>query len=223
MGMGGEIYPGAADDALGVGAVMAIAEAFTKSPARPRRSIIFLIVTGEEHGLLGAEHWVKHPTWPLEKVAADINYDGIGTEVWGPAKRVIGYGIEHSELGAMLEAVVAGMGNTVIPDPFPEEKAFYRSDHYAFVKKGVPALMLLGAPEGDIAQFKSRAKKWLETDYHDTTDTVRPDWHWEGMRTMAVTGMMLGSRVANQEVMPAWLPSSPFNKPRSASKPPPAK
>jgi Zn-dependent M28 family amino/carboxypeptidase len=217
----GRIYPGAADDALGVGAAMAIAEAFTKSPVRPRRSIIILIVTGEEYGLLGAEHWVKHPTWPIEKVAADINYDGIGTEVWGPVKFVIGYGREHSDLGAMLEAVVAGMGHKLVPDPIPEEKAFYRSDHYAFVKKGVPALMLLGGPEGDLAQFKARAMKWLETDYHEPTDTVRPDWHWEGMRAMAATGMILGLRVASQEAMPAWLPTSPFNQPRGTNKPPP--
>jgi Zn-dependent M28 family amino/carboxypeptidase len=219
----GRIYPGAADNALGVGAVMAIAQAFTKSPARPRRSIIFLIVTGEEAGLLGAEYWVKHPTWPIEKVAADINYDGIGTEVWGRVKHVIAYGGEHSDLGVMLEGVVAGMGNSVAPDPLPEEKAFYRSDHYAFVKRGVPALMLLGAPEGDAAQFTARAKKWLETDYHETTDTVRADWNWEGMRAMAVTGMILGLRVADREAMPAWLPSSPFNQPRGANKPPPAR
>ena len=217
----GTIYPGAADDALGVGAVMAIAEAFTKSPARPRRSIIFLIVTGEEHGLLGSEYWIKHPTWPIEKIAADINYDGIGTEVWGPAKYVVAYGREYSDLGVMLEGVVAGMGNAVLPDPFPEEKAFYRSDHYAFVKKGVPALMLLGAPDGDLEQFKARAKKWLDTDYHMPTDTVRPDWNWEGMRAMAVVGMILGMRVANQDAMPAWLPSSPFNQPRGTNKPPP--
>jgi hypothetical protein len=221
MDADGTIYPGAADDALGCGAVMAIAEAFTKSPARPRRSIIFLMVTGEEYGLLGAEHWVKHPTWPVEKIAANINYDGIGTEVWGPVKLVIGYGREHSELGAALERVVAGMGNTLVDDPFPEEKAFYRSDHYAFVKKGVPALMLLGAPAGDMAQFKARAKKWLEVDYHDTTDTVREDWNWDGMRSMAVTGMILGMRIANQEAMPAWLPASPFNQPRGTNKMPP--
>ncbi|HKP85371.1 MAG TPA: M28 family peptidase, partial [Blastocatellia bacterium] len=149
-----------------------------------------------------------------------INYDGIGTEVWGPVKNVIGYGREYSELGAMLEGVVAGMGNAVIADPFPEEKAFTRSDHYVLVKKGVPALMLLGAPAGDLEQFKARAKKWLDTDYHMPSDTVGADWNWEGMRAMAVTGMILGMRVANQDAMPAWLPSSPFNRPRAAAKQP---
>lgn len=83
----GQIFPGAADNALGTATIAAIAEAFGKSATRPRRSIIFLALTGEEYGLLGAESWVKQPTWPLEKVAADINYDGIGTEVYGPVKR----------------------------------------------------------------------------------------------------------------------------------------
>jgi hypothetical protein len=212
VGTDGTIYPGAADNALGVGMIMSIAEAFTKSPTRPRRSVIFLAVTGEEYGLLGAEHWVSHPTWPLEKVAADLNFDGIGTEVYGPVKRIVGFGAEYSELGTLLGAVAAATGSTVIPDPVPEEKAFYRSDHYAFVKRGVPALMLLGAPDGDMAQFLARAKKWLDTDYHQPTDIVRPEWNWDGPRTLAMTGLLIGMRVANADVMPAWLPSAPFKR-----------
>lgn len=210
----GRIFPGAADNALGVGEIMAMAEAFTKSPTKPRRSIIFLAVTGEEHGLLGAEYWVAHPTWPLEKVAADLNFDGIGTEVYAPVKRVVGFGAEHSDLGPVLEAVVAANGGQIAPDPLPEEKVFYRSDHYAFVKKGVPALMLLGGPEGDITVWIARAQQWMKTDYHQTGDIIRPDWNWDGARTIAVIGLITGMRVANAEAMPAWLQTSPFNKPR---------
>ncbi|HKY03704.1 MAG TPA: M28 family peptidase, partial [Blastocatellia bacterium] len=121
LGTKGEVYAGAADNALGVAQIVAIAEAFARAPKRPRRSIIFLAVTGEEHGLLGATHWVNHPTWPVEKVAANINYDGIGTEVYGPVKNVVGFGAEHSTLGAIFESVVVGMGNRVMADPMPEE------------------------------------------------------------------------------------------------------
>jgi Zn-dependent M28 family amino/carboxypeptidase len=135
----GRIYPGAADNALGTATIMTIAEAFTtafpKPSSRPRRSIIFLAVTGEEYGLLGAEHWVVHPTWPLEKLAANINFDGIGTEVYGPVKRIVGFGAEHSDLGPVFEDVSTAAGTIVTPDPLPEENAFVRSDHYAFVKK----------------------------------------------------------------------------------------
>jgi Zn-dependent M28 family amino/carboxypeptidase len=196
----------------------AFIKAFPKPAARPRRSIIFLAVTGEEYGLFGAEHWVQHPTWPLEKIAADINYDGIGTEVYGPVKRVVGFGAEHSDLGTIFEDVSAATGNIVTPDPMPEENAFVRSDHYAFVKKGVPALMLLGGPAGDVSVWIPPARKWLETDYHSPSDTVKPDWDWTGPQTVAKLGMIIGLRVANADAMPAWKATSPFNKPRNPPK-----
>ena len=218
----GRIFPGAADNALGVGTITSVAEAlvkaFPKPAERPRRSIIFLAVTGEEYGLFGSEHWVQHPTWPLEKVAADINFDGIGTEIYGPVKRVVGFGAEHSDLGAIFEEVAAATGNIVTPDPLPEENAFVRSDHYAFVKKGVPALMLLGGPAGDVATWIPRAKQWMEVDYHSPSDTVKPNWDWTGPQTLAQLGMIIGLRVANADTMPAWRATSPFNKPRSAAK-----
>ena len=213
----GRIYPGAADNALGVGIITAIAEAFARSPARVRRSVIFLAVTGEEYGLFGAEHWVDHPSWPLEKVAANLNFDGIGTEVYGPVKRLVGFGAEYSDLGAVFEGVSAATDNIVTPDPFPQEGVFYRSDHYAFVKKGVPALMLIGAPGGDVAPLIARARKWMETDYHQPTDTVRPDWNWDGPRTLAMVGLVIGLRVANADAMPAWLPTAPFKRALGAS------
>ncbi len=219
---GGHIYPGAADNALGVGTITSVAEAlikaFPKPASRPRRSIIFLAVTGEEYGLFGSEYWVQHPTWPLEKVAADINFDGIGTEIYGPVKRVVGFGAEHSDLATVFEDVAAATGNVVTPDPMPEENAFVRSDHYAFVKKGVPALMLLGGPAGDVSAWIPRAKKWLETDYHSPSDTVKPDWDWTGPQTLAQLGLIMGLRVANADAMPAWRSTSPFNKPRNPPK-----
>jgi hypothetical protein len=222
----GRIYPGAADNALGTATIAAIADAFSKAfpkpSSRPRRSIIFLAVTGEEYGLLGAEHWIANPTWPLEKVAANINFDGIGTEVYGPVKRIVAFGAEHSDLGNVFEEVSVATGNIVTPDPLPEENAFVRSDHYAFVKKGVPALMLMGGPEGDPSLWIPRMKKWLETDYHSPSDTVKPDWNWTGPQTLAKVGMIIGLRVANADAMPAWRPSSPFNKPRYQTKSSPA-
>jgi len=221
MGADGRIYPGAADNALGVGELIAVAEALTKSPARPKRSIIFLLLTGEEYGLYGAEYWIKNPTWKIERIAANVNLDGIGTEVYGPVKRVVGFGLEHSTLGTTLAEVVAATGNRIAPDPMPEEKSFYRSDHYAFVKKGVPALMLMGAPDGDTDAWVARARKWLKTDYHQPTDTVRPDWSWEGARTIAVITLLTGLRVADADALPAWLPTSPFNRKRGTNEPPP--
>ncbi|MCA1558685.1 MAG: M20/M25/M40 family metallo-hydrolase, partial [Acidobacteria bacterium] len=221
MGAGGRIYPGAADNAIGVAEMLAIAEAFANSPVKPKRSVIFLAVTGEEYGLYGAEYWARNPTWKIKQVAADLNFDGMGTEVYGPVKSIVGFGAEHSSLGQTLNDVAAAFGIKVIPDPMPDEKAFYRSDHYAFVKKGVPALMLLGAPAGDTAVWVDRMKKWEKTDYHQPTDTIKPDWDWTGPRTIAQVGVVIGMRIANNDAMPAWLQKSVFNRERGTTAPPP--
>jgi hypothetical protein len=221
VGAGNRIYPGAADNALGVGEMIAIAEVISKSPVRPRRSVIFLAVTGEEYGGYGSDYWVHNPTWKIKQVAADLNFDGMGTEVYGPVKTLVGFGAEHSSLGATLNDVAAAMGIKIIPDPMPDEKAFYRSDHYMFVKKGIPGLMLLGAPEGPTSAWVERMKRWEKTDYHQPTDTVRSDWNWEGPRTIAAFGVIMGLRIANSDQMPEWLPSSVFNRERGTTEPAP--
>lgn len=215
------IYHGAADNALGVAEMLAIAEVLSRGENKPRRSIIFLAVTGEEYGGYGSDYWVKNPTWKIKQVAADLNLDGMGTEVYGPVKAVVGFGAEHSSLGSLLNEAAAGLGLRVIPDPMPEEKAFYRSDHYFFVKKGVPGIMLLGAPDGPTEAWTERLKKWEKTDYHQPTDVVRPDWDWSGPRTIAGVMLLMGLRAANAESMPEWLPSSVFNRERGTDKPAP--
>ncbi len=215
------IYHGAADNALGVAEMLAIAESFSKTGTKPRRSMIFIAVTGEEYGGYGSDYWVKNPTWKIKQVAADLNLDGMGTEVYGPVKVLVGYGAEHSSLGSLLNEVAAASGLKVIPDPMPEEKSFYRSDHYFFVKKGVPGIMILGAPEGSVESWTDRLKKWEKTDYHQPTDIVRPDWDWTGPRTVASVMLLMGLRAANDEAMPAWLPSSVFNRERGTDKPAP--
>jgi len=215
------IYHGAADNALGVAEMLAIAEVLSKAESKPRRSIIFLAVTGEEYGGYGSGYWVKNPTWKIKQVAADLNLDGMGTEVYGPVKLIVGYGGEHSSLGALLNEAAAATGLRIIPDPMPEEKSFYRSDHYFFVKKGVPGIMILGAPDGGKEPWTERLKKWEKTDYHQPTDTVRPDWDWTGPRTVASLMLVMGLRAANDDAMPAWLPSSIFNRERGTDKPAP--
>jgi Zn-dependent M28 family amino/carboxypeptidase len=200
----GKVHVGAADNALGTAELVAIAEAASKLPVRPRRTMVFLAVTGEEYGLLGSRYWVGHPTWPLEKVVANINFDGIGTEVYGEVKRVVGFGAEHSSLGKTLAAVVEGLGCTMAADPMPEMNIFQRSDHFSFVKKGVPAIMLLGGPGGDVNEWVDRARVWMDTDYHQPTDVIHDDWHWEGARSIAAIGFLVGLRVANATEAPTW-------------------
>ncbi len=208
----GKTYFGAADNALGTAEMLAVAEAFSKVSQKPKRSLVFIAVTGEEYGLYGSKYWAKNPTWDVKKVAADLNLDGIGTEVYGPVKTIVGYGGEHSTLGAMLEDVAKAYGVNVIPDPMPDEKVFYRSDHYSFVERGIPSLMLLGAPAGDKEVWIKRIKDWEKTDYHQPGDVVQPTWVWEGPETVAEVMAILGGRISENADMPSWLPSSRFSK-----------
>ena len=208
----GKIYPGAADNALGVAEIFSIAEAYSKLETKPKRSMVFLAVTGEEYGLYGSKYWAKNATWKIKQVAANLNLDGIGTEVYAPVKTFVGFGAEHSTLGSMLDDVSSAFGIKVIADPMPDEKIFYRSDHYSFVEKGVPALMLLGAPEGDPQAWIKRSKEWEKTDYHNPGDVIKPDWDWGGARTVAVVMSIMGLRISEMETMPSWLASSRFAK-----------
>ena len=208
----GKIYHGAADNALGVAEMLSVAEAFSKMPTKPKRSLIFLAVTGEEYGLYGSKYWSKHPTWDIKKVTADLNLDGIGTEIYAPVKTFVGFGAEHSTIGATLTDVSSAFGIKVISDPMPDEKIFYRSDHYSFVERGVPSLMLLGAPEGDPQKWIDRSKEWEKTDYHQPNDTIRPDWAWEGAETVAEVMGIMGWRISEAEKMPEWLSTSRFAK-----------
>lgn len=208
----GKIYHGAADNALGVGEMLAVAEAYSRLAVKPKRSMVFLAVTGEEYGLYGSKYWAKNPTWNIKKVAANLNLDGIGSEVYGPVKTMVGFGADHSTLGPMLDDVAKIMEISVIPDPMPDEKVFYRSDHYSFVERGVPALMLLGAPAGDKEVWIKRIKDWEKTDYHQPGDVIQPGWAWEGAETVADVMGILGWRISELPAMPTWLPASRFGK-----------
>jgi Peptidase family M28/PA domain len=213
----GTIYPGAADNALGVGKLIALAEVFANMKPKPRRSIIFMAPTAEEYGDLGSEYWLQHPNWQLEKIAANITYDGIGTDVWGKLAFILDLNFKDSDLNEVVKGVATAAGVEIIPDTSGEE-VFYRSDHYSFIKKGIPALFLVGGPGEDISQ---RAEQFLTTHYHMATDTVQPNWDWEGARMLAVLGLISGMRIANQDAMPVWKAASPYNRPRGARPPSP--
>ena len=209
---GDKVYHGAADNALGTAEMLAVAEAYSKASQKPKRSMIFLAVTGEEYGLHGSKFWAKNPTWDIKKVAANLNLDGIGSEVYGPVRTIVGYGAEHSSLGTALAEVAPAFQVNVIPDPMPDEKVFYRSDHYSFVERGVPALMLLGAPAGEKEVWIKRIKDWEKTDYHQPGDVIQPGWAWEGPETVAEVMAILGWRISETDAMPTWLATSRFAK-----------
>ena len=197
---------------------MALAEAFAKLSPKPRRSIIFIATTGEESGDLGAEYWLQHPTWPLNKVAADINFDGSVLEVWGKLAFLIDVGFDLSDMNEVVKSVAAASNLEIFPDPAPGEGFFYRSDHYAFVKRGIPGFFLWGGPAMDPNTLFSRATEWLNTRYHMPTDVIESDWNWEGARNLGSFALVTGLRIANQENMPTWKPGAQYRRPLTLQK-----
>lgn len=189
---GDSIYNGADDDASGTAAVMEVAEAFATMDPAPRRSVMFLLVSGEERGLWGSEYFADHPPVPVEAIVANINADMVGRN-WSDTIVVIGK--EHSELGPMLEAVNARhpeLGMTAIDDLWPGENFYGRSDHFNFARKGVPILFFFNGTHDDYHQPSDDPSKI------DTDKAAR----------IAQLMFRLGVEVASRPEPPAWRESS---------------
>jgi len=155
-GQADSINNGADDDASGTVGVVELAEAFSRPGVRPRRSIIFLTVSGEEQGLWGSAFFTAHPPVPIKQIVADINIDMIGRN-WRDT--IVAIGKEHSDLGATLNRVNAAhpeLHMVAIDDRWPEERFYFRSDHFNFARKGVPAIFFFNG---------------VHEDYHRVTDS----------------------------------------------------
>ena len=186
------INNGADDNASGAAGLLELAEAFSRPGARPRRSLLFLAPSAEEPGLLGSAHFTEHPSVPLQSMVANINMDLIGRN-WPDS--VIAVGIEQSDLGAILQQVVGShpeLRMTPIPDRWPEERIFYRSDHYNFARKGVPILFFTSG---------------THEDYHRPTDTAERINVEKESRLVRLL-FYLGTAVANRTAPPRWTPKS---------------
>jgi Zn-dependent M28 family amino/carboxypeptidase len=214
---GDAIFNGAADNASGVAAVLEIARAFTRVQPPPKRSVVFLIVTAEEKGLLGAKYYAAHPLYPLERTLANINLDV--TNVWGPTTDIISIGMGQTTLDDLLAEIAAGHGRTVAPDADPEKGFYYRSDHFEFAKQGVPALDPKGGRKyvGKPAGFgKRKQDEYIENDYHKPSDEVRAGWDLSGTVADMQLLVELGYRVAQERHYPEWKPDSEFRARREA-------
>ena len=184
------IWNGADDDASGTAGVLALAEAFALSP--PKRSLIFLTVSGEEHGLWGSAWFAENPPVPIGQIVANLNLDMIGRN-WKDSIVVIG--LEHSDLGATVAKVGAAhpeLGMTPTTDPWPRENFFFRSDHYNFARRGVPALFFFNGVHEDYHQPSDSPDK---IDTEKQARVVRLIYH-------------IGLAVANAPVRPKWNPES---------------
>jgi Zn-dependent M28 family amino/carboxypeptidase len=215
---GDKIYNGAADNASGVAVTLEVARAFTKVTPAPKRSILFLMVTAEEQGLLGAQYYAEMPIYPLQKTAAVINIDGVNT--WGRTKDLTIIGLGASDLDDYAREAAKEQGRVLRPDAEPEKGFYYRSDHFPFAKAGVPALdpsdgiEFIGKPEGYGMKMRER---FTAEDYHTPSDEVKPDWDLSGAVEDGQLFFTVGYRVANADKMPEWKPGNEFRAIREKS------
>jgi len=214
---GDTIYNGALDNASGVASLLEIARAFTKVEPKPKRSILFLMVTAEEQGLLGSEHYSVTPVYPLEKTVANINIDGVNQ--WGRTKDITVVGMGASDLDDYLRDAAAEQGRTLRPDPEAEKGFYYRSDHFNFAKQGVPALYVDTGVDyigKDPAYAQKKRDEYTNVDYHAPSDHIKPDWDLSGAIEDAHLMLAVGYRVANADTFPEWKPGNEFKAKRDA-------
>jgi hypothetical protein len=207
---GDAINNGALDNASGIAAMLEIARAFSELPQRPRRSIIFLAVTGEEKGLRGADYFANNPTVPAASIVANINIDEI--LMFHPVRDVTPIGAEHSTLEAVVQKVARQQNVEVSADPYPEEVVFVRSDQYPFVKVGIPAVYV-GAgyhPVDKSQNIQQDTMNWIKTIYHTPKDEMGQPIDYSVGVQVANFDFGIGLEVANADARPAWKPGDFF-------------
>ena len=209
---GDRIYNGALDNASGSACLLEIARAYSRTKPRPRRSILFLSVTGEEEGLLGSDYFAHYPTVPKDGLVADINIDGAAL-LW-PIEDVVARGAEHSTLDAAVRQAADRLKLDVSPDPHPESVLFIRSDQYSFVKQGIPSLFLSSGKKSSDPKINPEEirKIFLATRYHKPQDDMNQPFDFESGAKFARYSYLLGYIVAQQKERPAWNTSDFFGE-----------
>jgi Zn-dependent M28 family amino/carboxypeptidase len=218
---GRTIRPGAADDALGLAAMLEDARLFAKGP-RPQRTLLFAAWTGEERGLLGSEYYAEHPLVPLDKMVANLTFD---TLQWnGPVKDAVFVGEgQSSDMEKLFADAARAQGRYVTPENHPERGLFYRADHFSFAKRGVPVLLDMALAGAYDMQSGGRpaGERWLDsftsTCYHQTCDAWAPTWDLRGAAQEAELFYAIGDRLANSREWPRWNATSEFAKVRAQS------
>jgi hypothetical protein len=202
---GDNVCHGALDNASGVATLLEIARAYAHMSPPPRRSILFVFVTGEEMGLLGSDYFVHYPTVPLESIVANVNMDCAPGEYYS-MKDVIALGAEHSTLYEAVATAGKLLGYELTPDPMPEENNFIRSDQYAFVLQGIPAVDVTDGIQAIDPKIDGLAyqKKWLVTRYHTPLDNIEQPIDFESMAKGAVMNFVIGYQVAQSDRIPEW-------------------
>ncbi len=214
---GDDICNGAVDNATGTAALVALAEAHAKAGA-PARSLVFLAVTAEEQGLLGADYYAANPVLPLDQTVGGINMDAF--LVAGKSNDVTVVGPGKSKLDDFLAKALEADGRTATPNPNPEAGYYYRSDHFAFAKRGVPMLYVDGGEdlvEGGREAGAAAAKDYRDNRYHGPKDEFNEEWNWEGVMQDLQLFYRLGRMLANSTSWPNWVEGDEFKATRDES------
>lgn len=199
-----KINNGALDNASGVSTLLEVARAYVSGNERPKRSILFTIVTGEEKGLLGAEYFAHYPTVEKSAIVADVNLDM--PILLYDFTDVVAFGAERSSLGPITAAALAKLNVALSPDPIPEEGIFTRSDHYRFVQQGIPSVFLMtgfnkgvnGKDGGEIF------REFLSKTYHSPKDDMTQDIDFNAAAKFAYANWLIASEIANASERPSW-------------------
>ncbi|WP_250451395.1 M28 family metallopeptidase [Lysobacter enzymogenes] len=214
---GDTIYNGAVDNATGTAALIEMGRTFAKAK-KPQRSVVFLAVTAEEKGLLGSEFYSAKPLYPLAKTVAVINTDAL--DPTGPARDFTTSGSAKQELLDELIATAQKWNVTYAPDPKPEAGHFFRSDHFPFAKRGVPAVSFGSGEDkvdGGVAAGKAESEAYVKDRYHQPADQWEASWTFTGMARDLQILYTLGSDLANSNRWPNWAEDSEFRAARDES------
>ena len=193
------INNGALDNAAGVATMIEAAHAFVASGKPPRRSVMFIANTAEELGLIGADYFATHPTVPLSSIVGLVDLDM--PLLLYPFRDVIAFGAEHSTVAKAVADAGRSMGVSVSPDPMPQESIFVRSDHYRFVTRGIPAILLMtGYANGGEAQWKN----FLGKVYHTPGDDLSQKIDWNAAARYGELNYRISRTLADADQRPLW-------------------
>ena len=201
---GDDIYNGAHDNASGVAVVLEVAHAYSTFKTRPRRSVLFLFVTAEERGLLGSDYFARNPTVPRSGIVADLALDM--PFLYHPLLDIVPYGAQHSTLVGPVTRAAQHLGIAIAADPIPEQVLFIRSDHFSFVRQGVPSLFIKsGFQTGDPARDGGKINAAYRRDvYHKPNDDMSQAFDFDAGAQHARLNFLTGWQVAEESARPAW-------------------
>jgi len=211
---GDSIYNGAVDNATGTATVLMLAQTFAKMENRPKRTIMFLTVTAEESGLLGAYYYTYNPAFPAAKTVANINIDC--TNVFGPTHDITAVGPEYSDLGPLLKEKALMEDMELVPFPNIAGGIFFRSDQLPFAQSGIPALYLLSGNKYHEGYQDYVAQKSADyaSSYHQPSDNFDPEWMMAGTIQQARVAFRMAYALAQTTSWPQWVPGSEFESVR---------